>query len=142
MACRGHLIMPPKSMKLVPPKSSIWDPFFMVLVIFHILLNSVKNVLRKIVYHENKNVPLPCYSALRFFTFLHPFFDTYFGPLGVPRWGPLGGPFSPFSDPLITGVEIPVQARSPKFHTLLERFGHFWRSCRTLKKGCFLGAFS
>lgn len=142
MACRGHLIMTPKYMKLGPPKSSILDPFFMVFGISLILLNSVKNVLRKIVYHENKNVPLPCYSALRFFTFLHPFFNTYFGPLGVPRWVPLGGPFSPFSDPLCTGVEIPVQACSPKFHTLLERFGHFWVSCWDPKKGCFLGAFS
>ena len=78
------------------------------------------------MYHENKNVPLPCYSALRFFTFLHPFFHRYLDPWGYPWWDPWEVHFRPFLDPLGKGSEYLLQGRSNVFHSLLERFGHFW----------------
>lgn len=129
--------MTSKTPEIGTPKIMILDPFFMVLSILHISANTGKTVLRKIVYHENKNVPLPCHSASRFSTFLHPFFHTYLGPLGNPRGYPWETHFRPFLDPLGKGSKYLLRGRSKEFHSLLDGFGHFWVPWKTPKKGCF-----
>ena len=50
-----------KSMQMGYLKSMILDPFFMVLVVLHILLQHGKTMFAKNVYRHFQNVPLPCH---------------------------------------------------------------------------------
>ena len=50
-----------KRMQMGYLKSMILDPFFMVLVVLHILLQHGKTMFAKNVYRHFQNVPLPCH---------------------------------------------------------------------------------
>ena len=74
VTCYGYLFRPPKCMKLGSPKSSIFDPFFMVLEVLPISAQPGKTVFAKLANHQMQNVPLPCHCPSCFLHVFAPLF--------------------------------------------------------------------